>query len=151
MQMDPHCYNTDIFILLTATSKPTAINEKVLLRFHSNNDYANEPQYNVVRTLSIFWNTTELNVQRVNILNICFKLWLVEYSTVQYSTILMLWMLMFISVPTSQKTHFFSTTTNIQLMPFRCLFWELNETYKYTMWAIRTVSYGWSGRYIKLE
>jgi hypothetical protein len=50
MQMDQHCYNTDTFILLTATAKPTAINENVLLRFHGNNDYANAPQYNVVRT-----------------------------------------------------------------------------------------------------
>jgi len=78
VQTDPHCCNTDIFILLTATSKPTAITEYVLLRFHGKNGYANASQYNVVCTLSIFWNTTEAKVQRFNILNIYFTLWLVQ-------------------------------------------------------------------------
>ena len=39
-------------ILLTATSTPNAIKRGLFLRFRGNNDYANAPQCNVVRTSS---------------------------------------------------------------------------------------------------
>jgi hypothetical protein len=39
-------------ILLTATSTPNAITRGLFLRFRGNNDYANAPQCNVVRTSS---------------------------------------------------------------------------------------------------